>query len=142
MDQVQVLTDACDDKTSAKGFTAPRRLRRERTSGTSAHAAITKDSSARDQGLAVAIASSATALLWNGLRRYEEAFGRRRRRSKPRTTSGMRGGRRSELVEAASRIGNTEETKPALEKLLDSARTRAEHAGSRRRARCQALPLR
>jgi DNA-binding CsgD family transcriptional regulator len=139
VDQVQVVTDACDNKRLLRGSLLLAAFGGNEREARQLIAAITKDSLARGQGLAVAIALWATALLWNGLGRYEEAFRAAVEALKAPNDLWYAGWATVELVEAASRIGNTEKTKPALEKLLDSTDASGTRWALGLQARCQAL---
>jgi hypothetical protein len=91
--------------------------------------------------VALAVASMATALLCNGLGQYEEAFRAAGEALKDPNDLWYAGLATVELVEAASRTGNTEQAKPALEKLVESTDASGTGWALGVQARCRALLL-
>ena len=81
--------------------------------------AITKDSAERGEGLALAVASCATALLCNVLGQYENAFSAAMEALKDPNDLVYSGWAAAELIEAASRTGKSEQAKPVLEQLME-----------------------
>ncbi len=100
---------------------------------------VTKESSARGEGLALATASTATALLCNGLGRYQEAFGAAMEALKDPNDLWYAGWATVELVEAASRTGNAEQAKPAFNKLVECTEASGTNWALGLQARCRAL---
>jgi DNA-binding CsgD family transcriptional regulator len=81
-----------------------------------------KDATARGEGRAVGVAEYATAVLFNGLGRYEDALAAARRACRYEDP-GLFGWSLAELVEAAARAGDPEAGAEALAELTE--RTRA-----------------
>ena len=109
VDQVQVVTDASDNSVySPMVRCLLAAFRGDEHEARQLIEAVTKDSLARGEGLAVAMASMATALLCNGLGQYEDAFRAAMEALKDPNDLWYAGWATVELVEAASRTGNTE----------------------------------
>jgi DNA-binding CsgD family transcriptional regulator len=91
------------------------------------------------QGIAVAYAHWVTAILANGLARYDEALAAARHASKDTFTLHISMWALPELVEAAARSGNTEAAPGALEQLAETTQAGGTDVGLGLEARCRAL---
>ena len=91
------------------------------------------------QGMAVAYAHWAAAILANGLGRYEEARAAARHASEDTFTLHISMWALPELVEAAARSGNTEVAAGALERLAETTQAGGTDFGLGLEARCRAL---
>jgi DNA-binding CsgD family transcriptional regulator len=79
---------------------------------------IIRDANARGEGAAIAFAEVNTAVLYNGLGRYDRAMAAAERAVEHGDIGGYAGGR-VELIEAAARSGEREVATTALEKLAE-----------------------
>jgi DNA-binding CsgD family transcriptional regulator len=91
------------------------------------------------QGIAVAHAHWAAAILANGLARYDEALAAARHASQDPFTLHISMRALPELIEAAARTGNTEAAAGALEQLADTTQAGGTDVGLGLEARCRAL---
>jgi DNA-binding CsgD family transcriptional regulator len=139
VDQVQVVTDASDNQRLPNAALAVAAFRGEEHEARRLIEATAKDSLARGEGLALAVALWATAVLCNGLGQYEEAFRAAMEALKDPNDLWYSGWARVELVEAASRTGKTEQAKPALEHLAESTDASGTDWALAVQARCRAL---
>jgi DNA-binding CsgD family transcriptional regulator len=139
VDQVQVVTDAPDNKRLLRGSLLLAAFSGNEREARQLNAAITKDSLARGEGSAVAIALWAMALLWNGLGQYEEAFRAATEELKAPNDLWYAGWATVELVEAASRTGHAEQAKPAFNKLVEGTEASGTNWALGLQARCGAL---
>jgi DNA-binding NarL/FixJ family response regulator len=100
-----------------------------------------KDLLARGEGMALTFALWATAAMWNGLARYEEAFvaASQALDDDPNDLSGFAQWARVELIEAASRTGRNLAAVRTLERLAQSTSTSGTNWGRAVEARCRAL---
>ena len=87
----------------------------------------------------MAIALWATALLWNGLGQYDEAFRAAMEALKAPNDLWYAGWATVELIEAASRSGNAEQAKPAFNKLVECTEASGTNWALGLQARCGAL---
>ena len=142
VDQVQVVTDASDNRRFPNGALLLAAFCGDERKARQLIEAITKDSLARGEGLAVAIALWATALLCNGLGQYEEAFRAAIEALKDPNDLWYAGWATVELVEAASRTGNAEKTRPAFNKLMESTEASGTPWALGVQARCRGFALR
>jgi len=101
--------------------------------------AITKDSAERGEGLALAVASWATALLCNVLGQYENAYAAATEALKDANDLVYSGWAAVELIEAASRAGKSEQAKPVLEQLIERTEASGTDWALATHARCRAL---
>jgi hypothetical protein len=74
--------------------------------------AVLRDASARGEGLAISAAEWASAVLNNGLGRYQEAMAAAQRASEDPAELGFSNWAVAELIEAAARSGMTETAAP------------------------------
>jgi DNA-binding NarL/FixJ family response regulator len=101
--------------------------------------AAIKDAAAGGEGLAVQFAHWATAVLYNGLGRYEDALAAAQQASDVTPELFISVWALPELMEAAIRSGNAELAPDALARLLESANASATDWGLGIAARSQAL---
>ena len=139
VDQVQVVTDASDNQRLPNAALAVAAFRGDEHEARRLIEATAKDSLARGEGLALAVALWATAVLCNGLGQYEEAFRAAMEALKDPNDLWYSGWATVELVEAASRTGNSEQAKPALEHLVESTDASGTDWALAVQARCRAL---
>jgi len=139
IDQVQVVTDASDNRRFPNAALLVAAFRGEEREARQLAEAITKDSSARGEGLALAVASWATAVLCNGLGRYEDAFRAATDALEDPNDLWYSGWAMVELIEAASRTGNQEQVQPALEELVERTDASGTDWALATQARCRAL---
>jgi DNA-binding CsgD family transcriptional regulator len=98
-----------------------------------------KEATTGGEGLAVQYAQWTTAVLYNGLGRYEEALGAARRASDVTPELFISGWALPELIEAAVRSENADLAPDALERLVESATVGATDWGLGIAARSRAL---
>jgi DNA-binding CsgD family transcriptional regulator len=98
-----------------------------------------EDATAGGEGLAVQYAHWTTAVLYNGLGRYDDALAAARRASDVSPELFISGWALPELIEAAIRRGNRELAHAALERLVESANAGATDWGLGMAARSRAL---
>jgi DNA-binding CsgD family transcriptional regulator len=139
VDQVQVVTDASENRRFPNAALLVAAYRGEEREARQFAEAITKDSSARGEGLALAVASWATAVLCNGLARYEEAFRAATDALEDPNDLWYSGWAMVELIEAASRTGKPEQAQPALEQLVERTDASGTDWALATQARCRAL---
>ncbi len=139
VDQVQVVTDASDNRRFPNGALLLAAFCGDEHKARQLIETITKESSARGEGLALATAATAKALLCNGLGRYQEAFGAAMEALKDPNDLWYAGWATVELVEAASRTGNTEQAQPAFDKLVECTEASGTNWALGLQARCRAL---
>jgi len=139
VDQVQVVTDASENRRFPNAALLVAAFRGEEREARQFAEAITKDSSARGEGLALAVASWATAVLCNGLARYEEAFRAATDALEDPNDLWYSGWAMVELIEAASRTGKREQAQPALEQLVERTDASGTDWALATQARCRAL---
>jgi DNA-binding CsgD family transcriptional regulator len=139
VDQVQVVTDASDNRRFPNAALLVAAFRGEEREARQLAEAITEDSSARGEGLALAVASWATAVLCNGLGRYEDAFRAATDALEDPNDLWYSGWAMIELIEAASRTGKPEQAQPALEQLVERADASGTDWALATQARCRAL---
>ncbi len=97
-----------------------------------------EDAVDRGEGGAITLSDYATAILQNGLGRYETAFESAKRASE-RSEPGWAVWAQTELIEAAARSGRTEEAADALERLAGLTRASGTNWALGLEARCRAL---
>jgi DNA-binding CsgD family transcriptional regulator/tetratricopeptide (TPR) repeat protein len=139
VDQVQVVTDASDNRRFSNAALVVGAFRGDESEVRQLTEAITRDSSARGEGLALAVASWATAVLSNGLGRYEDAFGAATDALENPNDLWYSGWAIVELIEAASRTGQAEQAQPALEELIERTNASGTEWALAMQARCRAL---
>jgi DNA-binding CsgD family transcriptional regulator len=139
VDQVQVVTDASDNRRFPNAALLVAAFRGEEREARQLAEAITQDASARGEGLALAVASWATALLCNGLGRYEDAFRAATDALEDPNDLWYSGWAMVELIEAASRTGKPEQAQPALEQLIERTDASGTDWALATQARCRAL---
>jgi DNA-binding CsgD family transcriptional regulator len=139
VDQVQVVTDASDNRRFPNAALLVAAFRGEEREARQLAEAITKDSKARGEGLALAVASSATAVLCNGLGRYEDAFRAATDALEDPNDLWYSGWAMVELIEAASRTGKAEQAEPHLEELIERTDASGTDWALATQARCRAL---
>jgi DNA-binding CsgD family transcriptional regulator len=139
VDQVQVVTDASDNQRLPNAALFVAAFRGEESDARQLIEAVTKDSLARGEGLAVAVASWATAVLCNGLGKYEDALRAASEALEDPNDLLYSGWATVELIEAASRTGRTERTKPALEQFVERTDASGSDWALATQARCRAV---
>jgi DNA-binding CsgD family transcriptional regulator len=139
VDQVQVVTDASDNRRFPNAALLVAAFRGEEREARQLAGAITEDSSARGEGLALAVASWATAVLCNGLGRYEDAFRAATDALEDPNDLWYSGWAMVELIEAASRTGKPKQAQPALEQLVERTDASGTDWALATQARCRAL---
>jgi hypothetical protein len=82
----------------------------------------TKDFLARGEGMGLTLAQWASAMLHNGLARYDEAFAAAEQAAEDTSDLWFSTWTMLELIEAASRTGRTERARDGLELLIESTR--------------------
>ena len=101
--------------------------------------AMTKESMERGEGLGLAVASWATALLCNVVGQYENAFAAATEALKDANDLVFSGWAAVELIEAASRAGKAEQAKPVFEQLMERTEASGTEWALATHARCRAL---
>jgi DNA-binding NarL/FixJ family response regulator len=139
VDQVQVVTDASDNRRFPNAALLVAAFRGEERETHQIAEAIIKDSSARGEGLALAVVSCATAVLSNSLGRYEDAFRAATDALANPNDLWYSGWSMVELIEAASRTGKWEQAQPALEELVERTDASGTDWALATQARCRAL---
>ncbi|HKC29845.1 MAG TPA: LuxR C-terminal-related transcriptional regulator [Jatrophihabitans sp.] len=139
VDQVQIVTGASDNQRLPNAALTVAAFRGEEREARQLIEAMTKDSLARGEGLAVAVAQWATAVLCNGLGQYDNAYRAAMEALKDPNDLWYSGWATVELVEAASRTGNTEHARPALKHLAESTDASGTDWALAVQARCRAL---
>jgi len=139
VDQVQVVTDASDNRRFPNAALLVAAFRGEEREARQLAEAITKDSAARGEGLALAVASWATAVLCNGLGRYEDAVRAAAEALEDPNDLWYSGWAMVELIEAASRTGKPEQARPALDQLVERTDASGTDWALAVQARCRAL---
>jgi DNA-binding CsgD family transcriptional regulator len=139
VDQVQVVTEASENRRFPNAALLVASFRGEEREADQLAEAITKDSSARGEGLALAVVSWATAVLCNGLGRYEDAFRAAMDALEDPNDLWYSGWAMVELIEASSRTGKPEHAQPALEQLVERTNASGTDWALATQARCRAL---
>lgn len=139
VDQAQLVTDASDNQRFSNAALLVSAFRGDEPAARHLIGAIQNDSPTRGEGLALAVASMATALLCNGLGLYDEAFRAATEALRDRNDLWYAGWATVELVEAASRTGNEYEVEPALARLVESTDASGTSWALAIQARCRAL---
>ena len=139
IDQVQVVTDASDNRRLPNAALMVAAFRGDEREARQLIEGMARDSSARGEGLALAVGSWATAVLCNGLGQYEDAFRAATEALKDPNDLWYSGWATVELVEAASRTGHTEQARPAFERLAESTDASGTDWALAVQARCRAL---
>jgi DNA-binding CsgD family transcriptional regulator len=139
VDQVQVVTDASDNRRFSNAALLVAAFRGDEREARQLAEAITRDSLDRGEGLALAVASWATAVLCNGLGRYEDAFRAATDALEDPNDLWYSGWAMIELIEAASRTGKPEQAQPALEELVERTDASGTDWALATQARCRAL---
>ena len=139
VDQVTIVTDASDNQRLPNAALVVAAFRGEEHEARQLIEATTKDSSARGEGLALAMTLWATAVLSNALGQYEDAFRAAMEALKDPNDLWYSGWATVELIEAASRTGNTAQAMPALEHLTEATDASGTDWALAVQARCRAL---
>jgi DNA-binding CsgD family transcriptional regulator len=139
VDQVQVVTDASDNKRLPNAALAVAAFRGDEQKARQLIEATMKDSLARGEGLAVTVALWATAVLCNGHSQYEEAFRAAKEALEDPNDLWYAGWAAVELVEAASRTARAEQAKSAFDRLVESTDASGTEWALAIQARCRAL---
>jgi tetratricopeptide (TPR) repeat protein len=114
-------------------------LRGREAEASAAIASAIEQAAAGGQGLAVAWAHWAAAVLYNGLARYDQAASAARRATSDSLNPWMSMWALPELVEAAARIGDAGLARDALERLADTTQPAGTDVALGIEARCRAL---
>ena len=101
--------------------------------------AVTKDASVAGQGLGIQWCQLASGILYNGLGRYEKALLEAQQATEEAPELSIAAWALPELVEAATRTGNTRLAVEALERLAEATSAGATDWGLGVHARCRAL---
>jgi DNA-binding CsgD family transcriptional regulator/tetratricopeptide (TPR) repeat protein len=139
VDQVTIVTDASDNQRLPNAGLVVAAFRGEEHEARQLIEATTKDSSARGEGLALAVTLWATAVLSNALGQYEDAFRAAMEALEDPNDLWYSGWATVELIEAASRTGNTVQAMPALEHLAEATDASGTEWALAVQARCRAL---
>jgi tetratricopeptide (TPR) repeat protein len=139
VDQVTIVTDASDNQRLPNAALVVAAFRGEEHEARQLIEATTKDSSARGEGLALAVTLWATAVLSNALGQYEDAFRAAMEALEDPNDLWYSGWATVELIEAASRTGNTVQAMPALEHLAEATDASGTEWALAVQARCRAL---
>jgi DNA-binding NarL/FixJ family response regulator len=139
VDQVRVVTDASENRRFPNAALLVAAFRGEEREARQLAEAISNDASARGEGLALAVASWATAVLCNGLGRYEDAFGAAADALEDPSDLWYSGWAIVELIEAASRTGKSQHAQPALDQLVERTDASGTDWALAVQARCRAL---
>jgi DNA-binding CsgD family transcriptional regulator len=139
VDQVRVVTEASGSRRFPNAALFVAAFRGEESEARQLIEAITEDSSARGEGLALAVAAWATAVLCNGLGRYDDACRAATDALEDPNDLWYSSWAMVELIEAASRTGKPERARPALEQLVERTDASGTHWALATQARCRAL---
>jgi DNA-binding CsgD family transcriptional regulator len=139
VDQVQVVTDPSDNRRFPNAALLVAAFRGEEREARQLVEGITKDSSARGEGLALAVASWATAVLCNGQGRYDDALRAAKDALEDPNDLWYSGWAMVELIEAASRTGKPEQAQSAVEELVERTDASGTDWALATQARCRAV---
>jgi DNA-binding NarL/FixJ family response regulator len=139
VDQVQVVTDASDNKRFPNAGLFVAAFRGDEREARELIETISRDSQARGEGLAVTVALWATAVLCNGTGQYEEAFRAANEALRDPNDIWYSGLATVELIEAASRTSRVEQAEPTLQRLVESTDASGTEWALALQARCRAL---
>jgi DNA-binding CsgD family transcriptional regulator len=139
VEQILVVTEASDNKRFPNASVALAAFRGSEPEARRLIDVNTRDSLARGEGLSVAVALWATAVLCNGLGQYEGAFRAATEALKDPNDLWYAGLATVELVEAASRTRNAEKVGTALEHLAEATDASGTDWALATQARCRAL---
>ncbi len=141
VDQVQVVTDASDNRRFSNAALFLAAFRGDDHEARQLIEAISRDSQSRGEGLALSVAQWATALLCNGRGQYEEAFRSAKEAVKDPNDLWYWGWATVELIEAASRTNRVADARSALEHLAESTAASGTEWALAVQARSKALLL-
>ena len=137
--EADAVTEATGTRIAPYGAMLLAALRGRKAEAWALIEAAIKDAAAGGEGLAVQFAHWATAVLYNGLGRYEDALAAAQQASDVTPELFISVWALPELMEAAIRSGNAELAPDALARLLESANASATDWGLGIAARSQAL---
>jgi DNA-binding CsgD family transcriptional regulator len=137
--EADAVTEATGTRIAPYGAMLLAALRGRKAEAWALIEAAIKDAAAGGEGLAVQFADWATAVLYNGLGRYEDALAAAQQASDVTPELFISVWALPELMEAAIRSGNAELAPDALARLLESANASATDWGLGIAARSQAL---
>jgi DNA-binding NarL/FixJ family response regulator len=139
VDQVQVVTDASDNRRFPNAALLVAAFRGDESEARQLIETIRRDSRARGEGMAVTVALWATAVLCNGRGQYEEAFSAANEALKDPNDLWYSGLATIELIEAASRTNRSAQASLALQHLVESTDASGTEWALALQARCRAL---
>jgi DNA-binding CsgD family transcriptional regulator len=139
VEQVQLVTKSSDNWRFPNAALFLAAFRGDESDARQLIEAITRDSQTRGEGLAVAVARWAQAVLSNGRGLYEEAFDAAAEAVSDPNDLWYWGWSAVELIEAASRTNRAERARPALELLVESTAASGTEWALAVQARCRAL---
>ena len=139
VDQVQLVTDASDGRRYLNPALFVAAFRGDENEARQLIGMITKDSQTRGEGVALAVALWAKALLCNGRGQYEEAFHAAAEAVRDPNDLWYWGWATVELIEAASRTSWADQARHSLELFADSTDASGTEWALAVQARCRAL---
>jgi len=139
IDQVGVVTGALENRRFPNAALLVAAFRGDEREVRQLTETITTESSARGEGLALAVASWATAVLCNGLGRYDDAFRAASDALENRNDLWYSSWALVELIEAASRQGEPEQARTALGQLVERTDASGTEWALATGARCRGL---
>jgi DNA-binding CsgD family transcriptional regulator len=122
IDEAKYVTEATDNRIVPYGALALAAFRGREPDATRLIEASTKDFAARGEGMGLTLAQWATAALYNGLARYEDALAAAEQAAQDPHELWFSTWTLVELIEAAARSANAERAAGALELLTQAAR--------------------
>jgi DNA-binding CsgD family transcriptional regulator len=122
IDEANSVTEATDNQIVPYGALALAAFRGREPDAVRLIEASTRDFAARGEGMGVTLAQWASATLYNGLARYEDALVAAEQAAQDPRELWFSTWTLVELIEAAARSGNTEPAAGALELLTEAAR--------------------
>lgn len=139
VDQVDVVTDASDNRRFSNPALAVAAFRGDEGQVRRLTKAATKDSLARGEGIAAAMSAWATSVLGNSKGHFDEAFHAAKEALRDPNDFWYWGWATVELIEAASRTKRIPEAQQPLERLAESTDASGTEWALAVQARCRAL---
>lgn len=139
VEQVEAVADATDTRTARYAAVLVAAFRGREDEARELIEANEKDFAARGEGMGVSLTRSAAASLYNGLARYDEAFGAAQDALSVLYELWYWPWATVELIEAASRSGRADEVRSALERLTESTSASGTVWAGAIEDRCRAL---
>jgi DNA-binding CsgD family transcriptional regulator len=122
IDEANLVTEATDNRVVPYGALALAAFRGREPAAVRLIEASTKDFAARGEGMGLTLAQWATAALYNGLARYEDALAAAQQAAQDPRELWFSTWTLVELIEAAARSGEREQAVGALELLTEATR--------------------